>query len=60
MAVVTTDPRLGATAQLGEALENSGAAAPVLGAADDQQAARWHTVVRVLVHGCVVTQRYTF
>ena len=54
------DPGLLAAGQLDEPFQDPGAAAPVLPAADDQQAARWHTVVRVLVHGCVVTQRDTY
>ena len=54
------DPGLVAPAQFDEPFQDPGAAAPVLPAADDQQAARWHTIVRVLIHGCVVTQRHTF
>jgi hypothetical protein len=54
------DPGLVAPAQFDEPFQDAGAAAQVLPAADDQQAARWHTHVRVLVHGCVVTQRDIF
>jgi len=54
------DPGLLAPAQLDEPLQDTSAAAPVLPAADDQEATPWHTIVRVLVHGCVVTQRHTF
>jgi hypothetical protein len=53
------DPGLVAPAQFDEPFQDPGAAAQVLPAADDQQAARWHTIVRVLIHGRVVTQRYT-
>jgi hypothetical protein len=54
------DAGLLAPAQLHEPFQDPGAAAPVLPAADDQQAPGWHTIVRVLVHGCVVTLRNTF
>jgi hypothetical protein len=53
------DPGLLAAAQPDEPFQDACAAAPVLPAADDQQAARWNTVARVLIHGCVVTQRHT-
>jgi hypothetical protein len=55
-----SDPGLAAPAQFHEPFQDAGTAAPVLAPADDQQAARWHTILRVLIHGCVVTQRHTF
>src|SRR5215813_12518006 len=60
------DPCLAATAQLGEALKNPGAAAPVLGPADDEQATWISPVVHIqalipdrgAAHGARSTRRY--
>jgi hypothetical protein len=50
------DPGPAAAAQVDEPFEHPGAAARVLTTADDQQAAKGHSVMHLLVHGAFVTQ----